>query len=721
MNKLPRLFPDAQVRSCAAQDILSLDEIRLIEEGTVERLEAFVASERVNAADSDGNTPLHIAARTGNLPLCDLFIRGGADPNSLNRDQKTPAELAGEFGHLLLGRLLKSFVLAQPEAPSGEAKADRSTAIDVRISTPLLARDTASLVGGDAATNELDELPRFEAEEAAEEFFQRTDGRAPSVELIAQVIPGTLVTIEEAGSWELDTSPSSILGEGIRSDVVAQPVQAQGDHDFLKVRHRGRQSTRQAVVQAGTHLSIPYNYCKAWSDDVIAKGHARTSDIEALITECRGNGDFCDLFVSLRRNIEASGLSVLDGEETSSDCLWDAATELDGTELAELVQAVLTRATQLPGTQRFIMDTNDERRLTGQLTRARQSLDLCVLASDTAMRLVLSIFARVIEGSIEPRSLTARSLKLLQRSDPETEGFIKAGESLKAWTANGRVMHGKDRREALAAIETLELTVEFQHALTSLMSKHEQFLDDANQIRSALSSYEEISERFLLEHLPYARRFASRNVGIDEDPEDVFQVTFIGLQRAIRRFDPERGYRFLIYATYWMRQGLLRWRADEGSAIRVPVHRQEDLARLDDAAERLDIRFDGNLSHQTLAAELSLPVEHVKRLRDIPRLPIYIDASDDWDFIFVPEGTDDPTSQTEAVAIVESLLADLPERQADVIRMRFGIGRDAEMTLEEIGKLFGVTRERIRQIEAKALRTLSHPGRLRHLQAVLGR
>ena len=168
-----------------------------------------------------------------------------------------------------------------------------------------------------------------------------------------------------------------------------------------------------------------------------------------------------------------------------------------------------------------------------------------------------------------------------------------------------------------------------------------------------------------------------------------------------------------------MKQALMRWRADEGSAIRVPVHRQENLGKLEQAAASLDFRADGTVTDDALAVELGWSSEDVRRIRRIPRQAQYPESFDEWDGLLPQPQIEDFFDQAETERIVTEALAELPARQADVIRMRFGIGRAMEMTLEEIGRIHGVTRERIRQIEVKALKQLSHPASKRRLQALL--
>ena len=163
-----------------------------------------------------------------------------------------------------------------------------------------------------------------------------------------------------------------------------------------------------------------------------------------------------------------------------------------------------------------------------------------------------------------------------------------------------------------------------------------------------------------------------------------------------------------------------RARGAEGAAIRIPVHRNEKITKLDRALERLDVRVGGAVSDLELAEELEWAIDEVRQFRGIPREAEYPASLDDWDNLLPEPPEVDVFGQAETERIVTDALADLPERQADVIRMRFGIGRASDMTLEEIGQIYGVTRERIRQIEAKGLDRLSHPGRKRRLQELLG-
>ena len=566
--------------------------------------------------------------------------------------------------------------------------------------------------------DDLDDLLTFEAEEEPEEFFGKSARETVSGTFVVLVSPAPVVSDDEDGDWDLDLSPASIGGEGIGTAAVTPDHGT--EHDFLKVRSRGRQSVKRAVVQTGTRLSIDPEVCITWAEETLAKGWYSFSDIESLLALCEGNGDPDELRINLQRNLEAAGFDLVDLTSGHDVGLWDARTDISSDVLAEAIEAALTRLTRRPGTQRFIMDKSDELQLLEPMVRAKQELQLGILGSEAAVQTILDVVDSIRDGLRDPGSV---SLKTIIPSRPDHTGTVKvmaAAEALKSWQTNGRAMDGKRRREALAALEALDLSLTFHKELVRSLEQDEASLDHSIRLDGLISVYETATEQLILEHLPYARRFAARNVEKGEDPEDVSQVAFTGLQRSTRRFDPERGSRFVVYSTFWMKQALTRWRADEGALIRVPVHRHENLAKLDRALDQLDIRADGTVSDNDLVAELEWTADKVREFRSIPREAEYPEIIDDWDGLLYEPEEANVFDQTETERIVTDALAELPERQADVIRMRFGIGRDAEMTLERIGQRYGVTRERIRQIEAKGLDRLSHPGRKRRLQELLG-
>jgi len=726
MDRLSRIV-GSRLRATSGPEsqILAPVEIRLIAEGKIERLADFAASSRLHTPDPKGDTPLHLAARTGNLAACDLFIRSGADPSSLNHDRQTPADVAFAEGHGLAAQLLSSLVARSPETETEtetvsehEALSEVEIVVDEREAVPERCFTVVQETETSDATDDLEDLLKFEAEAEPEEFFDQYAGNTASGTFVALVSSSSVVSDDEDGDWDLDLSTAPIVGEGIGSSAAAA-----GDHgaesDFLQVRNRGRQSVKRAVVQTGTRMSVDPDLCFTWAEEILAKGRCPLDDIDRLVAHCEGNGDLEELRINLQRNLEAAGFDLDQATGHGSE-LWDPTSDTSPDDLADAIEAALTRRTRLPGTQRFVMDKSDELQLLEPMMRAKQELQLGLLASDAAVETILDVIDCICDGSRDPSSVSLRNIIPTRPSHAETFEVMAAADALRSWHTNGRVMDGKRRREALAALEALDLSLAFHKELVRRLEQVPACHVEASQLEVEILVFESATEHLIREHLPYVRRFASRNVEEGEDPEDVFQVAFMGLQRSTRRFDPERGYRFLIYATYWMRQAIMRWRADEGAAIRIPVHRNEKITVLDRALDKLDVRVGGAVSDLELAEELEWTIEEVRQFRGIPREAEYPASIDDWDNLLPEPLEADVFDQAETARVVIEALAELPERQADVIRMRFGIGRETDMTLEEIGQIYGVTRERIRQIEAKALDHLSHPGRSRRLRTLLG-
>ncbi|MCT2539985.1 sigma-70 family RNA polymerase sigma factor [Sedimentimonas flavescens] len=639
-------------------------------------------------------------------------------------DGRSASEIARSFGGVLTpgAVLFELHRLGIHDRPRGQTEPLKNALPDSlpnsEPSPPVeLARDGATS-GNPVQMAELEDLLSFEAEEEPEEFFDKTANQTASGTFVAVLNSSPAVLDDEAADWELDLSPAPIAGEGIGSGA-AVPTNHGGESDFLQVRNRGRQSVKRAVVQTSTRMSIDPDLCCNWAEEILAKGHCSLDDIDRLVANCEGNGDLEELRTNLLRNLEAAGFN-LDQVPGHDAVLWDSAPDTSSDDLADAIEAALTRRTRLPGTQRFVMEKSEELQLLEPMMRAKQELQLGILGSETAVQTILDVLDSIRDGERDPRSVSLRTIIPSRPGHAETSEVMAAVEALRSWHTTGRVMDGKRRREALAALEALELSLAFHKELVRRLEQFPACQAEASQLEAEILISESATEHLIREHLPYVRRFASRNVDEGEDPEDVFQVAFMGIQRSTRRFDPERGYRFLIYATYWMRQAITRWRADEGTAIRIPVHRNEKITKLDRALERLDLRVGGAVSDHELAEELEWTIDEVRQFRGIPREAEYPASLDDWDNLLPEPSEVDVFDQAESERIVADALADLPERQADVIRMRFGIGRDTEMTLEEIGQIYGVTRERIRQIEAKGLDRLSHPSRKKSLRILLG-
>ena len=296
MDRLSRFLGNrSQLSSDTENHLLGLTEIRRITDGNLDNLADFAASSRLHATDPKGDTPLHLAARKGNLALCDLFVRSGADVGSLNHERQTPADVAFAEGHCYVAQLLSSLVANSPR-PENVDKNEEGTELEIvesaEIPSQHITDDQQADSGG--TPDDLDELLSFEAEEEPEEFFDQSASKTTSGTFVALVHPAPVASDSGDGDWDLDLSPAPIAGEGIGSGATITTDHGT-EHDFLKVRNRGPRSTKRAVIQTGTRLSIDPEACAAWADEILAKGHFCPDDIEGLIAVCEGNGDPVEL------------------------------------------------------------------------------------------------------------------------------------------------------------------------------------------------------------------------------------------------------------------------------------------------------------------------------------------------------------------------------------------------------------------------------------------
>ncbi len=327
-------------------------------------------------------------------------------------------------------------------------------------------------------------------------------------------------------------------------------------------------------------------------------------------------------------------------------------------------------------------------------------------------RILMDIFVKQVKM---PRS---EFLKTFPNNEGNLEWAAELGRKRQKWSPNIKTYREAidAEQEKLAFIErTLYLPLTDIKDINRAMSIGE---------AKARRAKKEMVEANLRLVISIAKKYTNRGLQF----LDLIQEGNIGLMKAVDKFEYRRGYKFSTYATWWIRQAITRSIADQARTIRIPVHMIETINKLNRISRQMLQQFGREPTPEELAKEMEMPEDKIRKVLKIAKEPISMETpiGDDedshlGDFIEDTNASSPVESATETglMETVRDVLAGLTPREAKVLRMRFGIDMNTDHTLEEVGKQFDVTRERIRQIEAKALRKLRHPSRSETLRSFL--
>lgn len=691
----------------------------------------------INATDEKGRSPLILAASRGRLDLCQLLLEEGADPGIRDNDGNDAFALARLRGQAEIAALLASAALnAEELSPAGLREDEHGPVPTDERNVPL---------GGDITPLDAPATDEISA-----------NGGSPDSS-------GSLLLSDGAHEfdlsfWQEETEsppppddPAFADGAALLQNLISRHVPIDMDADWEDVEI-DLPEIRELVYRRSSLTEDDLAVLRLLLVEALRDGRVHRERMSACLTDGadRNESDKLALDNGLRLVLADIGVEIdddpqakdvfLNADEGDKEAYGDLAAEA----LAFLRDHQSSDADPFYSYAKSIppdrLTRDDEIALGGTIERAMLEVFLAVAGSPAVVEKLLADAEAMLRGDMPTQAMFEAAAEAHEASgeDPtedrdedddasDEQSSAESGAAQLAVPILGNLKsiieccrHARENREELAArLFLARLAPDYLAQLQSIACEDESDAALRERIQSGREKVETARTRLVEANLRLVIWVAKKHGGLTF--MDRIQEGNIGLMRAAERFDHRRGAKFSTYAVWWIRQAISRAVADGGRTIRLPVHVQETLRKIERARQQLHAGMGQVPEAEQLAALLELPVDRVAKLMNLPEEPIPLDG-EEFDRIQNIADASMPTPE-ELLAIsgmqmlVRSQLEVLDGRQRDIICRRFGIDCD-EQTLEEIGQSYGVTRERIRQIEAKAIEKLSHPGRIKLLQGI---
>ncbi|MDD3030561.1 MAG: sigma-70 family RNA polymerase sigma factor [Alphaproteobacteria bacterium] len=674
--------------------------------GIVPTVELFVRrGENLDAADDRGFTPLMLAAMGGNTSVCKILLDGGADASTRNGDGKDVFDLAREFHRNDLLEVLET------------CGHNNLTIEPIPSNVPATEAGAAVVLSGD--WEQENEPARPEQDDSC--LIQANEEQLHQTFLVVRNNDQDWSDVDiDFSSIEKTTDPRNEL-EKIDPDVWQKLKKTQTDslhdglyNDSIIQLFVERQALPENVQNILKLMETSLSWVGICPDDY---ARAFPFEWETLPTQMAVDPGLArDIFHILKSDFSGAFDSFyLYEQEISKAQILPAGEQ----------QLLLYQISQL------------QKEVLSLISRSSSAMNELIRMLDSAP-LDSSGLGKWIDLPMpaEEQSSLEDSCSSADQEEADAADLRTSNEELSrphALIASIRSIHeqmnqsggqGKDPRLQRAMRRELEricLTSDFVQLLSGVCPENEQDQIILQKLKLKLHLQNNAKSKFVSSHLRLVVWVARRYLRKGLDIEDLVQEGNIGLLRAVEKFNPTLGNKFSTYAVWWIRQAVARSIADSSRTIRIPVHLFEKL-------QRVKRGMDGThgprkVTEEDFASDAGVSVNTLRLLLDIAKDPVPLESDDDdlspeiYEAIVINAETEQTINDCRRH--LAHLLNELTARERTIITLRFGLGEEDELTLEEVGARFGITRERVRQIEAKALRRLGRKPRIKALHGYL--